>query len=445
MDPHLDVPLLLLIPLLVAANAFFVAAEFALTAQSRLPTESQERDRDARRLLARSDELALAAQLGSTVSTLLLGAVLAHRVWYGLGSAHFAWLAGVAIPRGVGIALMLAVVVVAHLVLGEQIPRVLGIQRAEWLYTRLAAWPLRALTILLWPLLRVLERLNRSLARSMGLHATGLNAFVHTPDEIRLLVARSHAQGVVEDEEREMIDAVLEIGETVAREVMTPRTDMVAVPVEIGLDDLLGVVTSAVHSRIPVYQGTLDSIVGVLLVKDLLPLMASRNGGRDHFDLHHLMREPYFVPDTKPVADILTEFRRQKLHLAIVLDEFGGTYGLVTMEDLLEEIVGDINDEYDIVEPEYSSTPEGDVLIDGGALIYEVNERFGLELPEEDYDTIGGYIFGALGRVPLVGDEVEAPTEDAAWRLRVEEIEERRITCARLIRPTPLAEGTVEE
>jgi CBS domain containing-hemolysin-like protein len=440
MDPHLDVPLLLLIPLLVAANAFFVAAEFALAAQDRLPSETPERDRDTRRALAKSDELALAAQLGSTAATLLLGALLAHLVWFGLGNAELAWLGGLFVPRWVGVVLVLATVVVAHLVLGEQIPRVLGIQRAEWLYTHLAAWPLRAIRILFWPLLAALKPLNRSLARAMGLHATGLNAFVHTPEEIRLLVARSHAQGVVEDEEREMIDAVLEIGETVAREVMTPRTDMVAVPVELGLDELLGVVTSAVHSRIPVYHGTLDSIVGVLLVKDLLPLLASKNGGRDDFDLARLMREPYFVPDTKPVSDILTEFRRQKLHLAIVLDEFGGTYGLVTMEDLLEEIVGDINDEYDTVELEYEPTPEGDVLIDGGALIYEVNERFGLELPEEDFDTIGGYIFGALGRVPLVGDEVEAPTEDGAWRLKVEEIEERRITCARLIRPTPMVE-----
>ena len=150
------------------------------------------------------------------------------------------------------------------------------------------------------------------------------------------------------------------------------------------------------------------------------------------------MRQPYFVPDTKPVDDILAELRRQSVHLAIVLDEFGGTYGLLTMEDLLEEIVGEINDEYDVAEEEFSATPEGDVLIDGGASLSEVNERFGLRLPEEDFDTLGGYIFGTLGRIPMPGDEVAGVGDDPIV-LHVEEIEDRRVTRVRLTRGAQVA------
>jgi CBS domain containing-hemolysin-like protein len=222
---------------------------------------------------------------------------------------------------------------------------------------------------------------------------------------------------------------------------MTPRIDIIAVPVDCGLDSALELIISEGHSRLPVYEGNIDTVVGVLLAKDLLPLLADPAANpKESFDMRTIMREPYFVPDTKPVDDILAEFRQQSVHLAIVLDEFGGTYGLLTMEDLLEEIVGEINDEYDVAEPEFSSTPEGDVLIDGGAALSEVNERFDLSLPEEDFDTLGGYIFGMLGRIPAPGDEVGALADGRGVVLHVEEIEDRRITRVRLTRDQQVRE-----
>ena len=250
-----------------------------------------------------------------------------------------------------------------------------------------------------------------------------------------MFVARSSEQGVVEEDEREMIHGVFEFTDTVAREVMTPRTEMVSVPADISLDALLETVVTEGHSRFPVYEGSIDSIVGVVLSKDLLPLLRDRDPAvGESFDVRRVMREPYFVPDTKPVDDLLAEFRQQSVHLAIVLDEFGGTYGLVTMEDLLEEIVGDINDEHDVAEPDFAATPEGDVLIDGGASISEVNERFGTTLPEEDFDTVGGFVFGALERVPVVGDVVAIPSSAGDMELRVEEVDERRVSMLRLTR-----------
>ncbi len=450
MDPDIPVPTLLLILVLIAANAFFVAAEFALIAVRRSRIEQSAREGDRRAAwaltgLARAEELALVAQIGSSASALGLGFLAAHagqRLLTALvpdAGALVLWEWRFDGSLLLAALLAVAVVTLVHVVFGEQIPKIIGIQRAEWVVTRLAMRPLRFLAILLSPLLWLLSRTVGAVGRLFGLSSAGFHPLVHTPEEIRLLVAHSHEQGVVEEDERQMIHGVFEFSDTVAREVMTPRIDIVAVPAEITLDELVQVVITEGHSRLPVYDGNLDNIVGVLLTKDLLPLLWHPDGRRpEPFALRRLMREPYFVPDTKPVDDILAEFRQQKVHLAIVLDEFGGTEGLLTMEDLLEEIVGEISDEYDVHEPEFSPTPEGDVLIDGGTLISEVNERFEFELPEEDFDTIGGYVFGALGRVPEVGDAVDVPGMGGEVRLQVESVEERRVTCVRLARLAPV-------
>ncbi|HEX2189413.1 MAG TPA: hemolysin family protein [Longimicrobiaceae bacterium] len=432
MDTHLAGPILLAVPALLAANAFFTAAEFALLTLRRSAAEARPREGEtgAARVppaLGRADELALAAQLGRSAASVLLGylAALAVRdAWAGFppGAAPlpYPWAAAV-----------VAAVVLLHALLGEQLPKLLAGGRAERV-ARLTLGPLRAWGLMLRPLTWPLARLLPAVLRRLGVSA-GFHPLVYTPEEIRMFVARSSEEGVVEEDEREMIHGVFEFTETVAREVMTPRTEMVAVPAGISLDELLDVVVDEGHSRFPVYEGSIDSIVGVVLTKDLLPLFRR---GDEAFDVRRVMREPYFVPDTKPVDEILAELRQRSVHLAIVLDEFGGTYGLLTMEDLLEEIVGDINDEHDVAEPEFAATPEGDVLIDGGASISEVNERFGVSLPEADFDTVGGYVFGALERVPVPGDVVTVPAPGGEMELRVEEVDERRVALVRLTRRT---------
>ncbi|HEX2094680.1 MAG TPA: hemolysin family protein [Longimicrobiaceae bacterium] len=417
MESDPAVPILLLVPALLAANAFFAAAEIALLTLRRTSADPRPREGEpATTPPDRTDELALAAQIGRSAASILLGYVAVTTYPAALVPA-------------------LAAVALLHALLGEQLPKALATGRAERVAARVLG-PLRVWAILLrpvtWPVSRLLQWGLRTTRVSAGFHS-----LVYTPEEIRMFVVRSSEQGVVEEDEREMIHGVFEFSETVAREVMTPRTEMVAVPADISLDALLETVVTEGHSRFPVYEGTIDSIIGVVLTKDLLPLLRDRDAAREAFDVRKLMREPYFVPDTKPVDDLLAEFRQQSVHLAIVLDEFGGTYGLVTMEDLLEEIVGEINDEYDVAEPEFAPTPEGDVLIDGGASISEVNERFDLGLPEEDFDTIGGYIFGALERVPVVGDTVLVASGRGAVELRVEEVDERRVALVRLTGPSP--------
>ncbi len=436
--------------LLVAVNGFLVAAEFSLIAARRSRLEHVIRSGDARAsrvlpALDRLEELAFAAQLGRSAASVTLGvlAVSLGRSWLlpRLGTGNVTVL-GLSVGPAQTVATVTAVAAVAllHATLGQQVPKLVAIHRAEWIAARLAVGPLAVLALVLKPLSWVLMRGVRAAVRLQGVHATGFSPLVQTPEEIRILVEQAGEEAQFEVEERDMIRGVFEFGETVAREVMTPRTDVIAVPVDVPLDELVRVATEEGHSRLPVYDGTIDTVVGVLLVKDLLPVLRAREAGeRPAFDVRDVMREAYFVPDTKPVNVLLSELRRAGGHLAVVVDEFGGTYGVVTMEDLLEEIVGEIHDEYDVAEPEFAATPEGDVLIDGGAAIGEVNERLGLELPEEDFDTLGGFIFGALGRVPVPGDVVPVAGPEGEMALRVEETEERRVTVVRLTRPDPVA------
>lgn len=429
MDPDDPIPLLLLLLALLLASGFLVAVEFAALTLRRRRVEQIVRDDPSRAAAVgsateKAEQISLAAQLGAAFLTLLLGVL----------TAELAVVTFTRLSYGAAVALGLTIVAIVYLLLSQQLPRLVGAQRPLWITSRPILLLLRAFTIVLRPLLVPLAWLLEGLARAVGLSRSALFAPIYTIEDLRELLVQGHEQGVVEKEEREMIRGVFDFSGTVAREVMTPRIDIVAVPTDIELEQLITMVVSEGHSRLPVYDSSIDNVVGVLLAKDLLPLLVESGGPRaERFDVTALMREAYFVPDSKPIDDILQEFRQTSVHLAIVIDEFGGTYGLVTLEDLLEEIVGEIHDEYDIEGPEFADTPEGDILIDGGVAISEVNERYDLDIPDEDFDTIGGFIFGTLGRVPVTGDRVELEAE--AGHLEVEEAEERRVVRVRLHRP----------
>ncbi len=452
MDPASIVLSLLSVLVLVGINAYFVAAEFSLVAVRRSRVEQlvragHTRARHVMAALDRPDDFISAAQLGITLASIGIGYIsegVLHAVLlaYGDQLPLRAWAAALPLVRDASAvahvaatALTLALVTYLHVVLGEQVPKMISIQRAE----RVALSTVRPTQLFgaaLRPFIRGMTGSAGLVMRLLGMRATGVHTLAHTPEEIRILVEESHQEGFVEEGEERMIRGVFEFGDLVAREVMTPRRDIVALPLDAPREEVLRVVTQEAHSRIPVYEGNLDSVVGVLFVKDLV---AQLMAGEGRFDLRSVVREPHFIPDTKPVSDLLSEFRAQKPHLAIVLDEFGGTEGLVTLEDLLEEIVGDIYDEYDQPEPEeFTVTAEGDVLIDGGASIGEVNERFRLGLPERDFDTLGGFIFGELGRVPQPGDVVAL---ESGARLIVEEAQERRVTRVRFLVPVRAAEA----
>ncbi|UCF19702.1 MAG: HlyC/CorC family transporter [Gemmatimonadota bacterium] len=420
--------------LLVAANGFFVAAEFALVSASdtRLAGLIDKGDRLAQTVRSAQRELNLylsSCQLGITLASLALGWIGERAIADTLVSVFSGLPSPVNIlaQHAVAIAIAFIGITYMHVVFGEQAPKALAIMHPE----RVSRWVINPLIIFTrtgTPLIWAINESANLLLRLIGVRLPSEAEKVHSPEEIMLLVRRSGETGLVERDEQSMIHGVFELTRTVAREVMTPRPDIVAVPSDVNFAELVSVAGRSGHSRIPVYEESLDKVVGIVLVKDLLVFAAA--GEAKAFDVSRIMREPYFVPDTKSVDDLLAEFRRLKIHMAIVVDEFGGTDGLVTLEDLIEEIVGEIYDEYDVARPRFTTTPAGEPLIDGGAPIDEVNERYGLRLPEEDYDTLGGFILGELGHVPRRGDSVAVPGAD----LVVERVDERRVRLVRLVR-----------
>jgi CBS domain containing-hemolysin-like protein len=224
-----------------------------------------------------------------------------------------------------------------------------------------------------------------------------------TEEELHDLVEASEEEGLINEEECGMIRAIFALGETVVREIMIPRTDMACVSADAPVDDLLAIINNCGHSRIPVFDGTMDNITGVLYAKDLLKFWGEDASG---LDLRNIARPPFYVPETKNLEELLEEFKKKRVHIAIVIDEYGGTSGLITIEDLLEQIVGDIQDEYDVEEELLQTEPDGSAVVDAMLPIEEFEEYFNVVVEREKFDTVGGLIFYLLGRIPRIGDTI---------------------------------------
>jgi CBS domain containing-hemolysin-like protein len=418
---------LVVILVLVVLNAFFVAAEFAVVRARRTRLEAMARNGDglaglALRAISNISLVLSASQLGVTLCGLGLGWVAEEALVGSLASwvAHLPIAIDVSIRVSVATILALAIVTYVTVVFGELTPKTAALNNPER-WARYLVPPLLAFAWLTKPFTWLLNRTSQSIVRAFGQHPLEPSAAVHSPEEIRLLVEQSEEGGALEKEDAALIDAVFEFSEKNAREVMTPRTDIVALDVTATLPEVVETVAESGLSRFPVYEETIDDIIGVLLVKDLIPVLASKD---QTFSLRSLIRPPHFVPGSREVEDVLSDFKHRKEHMAIVLDEYGGTAGVVTMEDLLEEIVGEILDEYDEPIDEAIRMTSGETLLPGNTNISELNEEFGTTVPDDDYTTIGGFIFGALGRLPVVGDRVTA----GGATFVVHEMEGRRIS-----------------
>lgn len=243
--------------------------------------------------------------------------------------------------------------------------------------------------------------------------------------DLQDIIEESEEEGIINEDEGDMLHSIFEFGETIVREVMVPRTDMVCCSLTASLDELLKSIIASGHSRIPVFEGTADCIVGIIYAKDLLKLWGC---GPDQFKVERLMRVPYFVPETKQIEALLQEFRTQRVHMAIAIDEYGGTSGLITIEDLIEEIIGDIQDEYDLEEDELVEESPGVVLVDGRLSIEELEDYFETTIPREKFDTVSGYLFNLFGHVPQVNEEIR----DGSLFMTVVECDERKIRKVRV-------------
>ncbi|HEV2094046.1 MAG TPA: hemolysin family protein [Rubrobacter sp.] len=408
-DPLLTWLNLLAALVLVGLNAFFVAAEFALVRvrESRIVQLEQEGSARAgvvRETLRDLDSNLSVCQVGITVASLALGWVgepaVSHLIEPVLASV------GVGSDRVVTVVSVIigfSVITYAHLVFGEQAPKYYSIQRAE----RVSLWisrPLNLFRLVFRPVVWVVNASTNFILRPWGIRL-GEEMEAHSEEELRIMISSSTASGVLEPEEREYLNNVFDFSDRVAREIMVPRPDIEALPFDAPLPALAERAAFGRYTRYPVYEGDLDHVLGAVHIKDLFRSAAEEPDG---FDIHALIRECLVVPETKPIEQILREFQKRKLQMAIVIDEWGSVEGLITIEDILEEIVGEIQDEFDEGEAAIEQISEDLFAVDGRIPITEVNEHFNLDLPHEDFDTIGGFILGSLGRPPEVGDTVEA-------------------------------------
>ena len=410
--------------LLVAANGFFVAAEFALVGARRtridqLVADGNRRARLAGMAITHLDHYISATQLGITLASLGLGwvgestlAVVFIEAFDGLPDP-FDVLAG----HTVAGAMAFALITVLHIVLGELAPKSVALLFPE----TVSLWtsgPLIVFSRIFTPFIHLLNGSANLLLRMLGLRAATEMERVHRPEEIEMILDQTYESGFLSKEPVEMIRGVFDLSETSASEVMTPRTEVVAVPASFSLDEAADVMIAEGHSRLPVYEDSLDHVVGLVLAREVW--RAQRDGVTD---LREVMRPANFVPESKSVEDLLRDMQMEQVHIAVVVDEFGGTAGIVTIEDLVEEIVGEIRDEHEEVHEEILETGEGALLLSGSVTVDDANERFGLALPEEDYTTVAGFAMGSLGRIARPGDEVAFE----GGRLRVLAVDGRRI------------------
>ncbi|HBY95938.1 MAG TPA: HlyC/CorC family transporter [Chloroflexi bacterium] len=321
--------------------------------------------------------------------------------------------------------------VLAALALGRAIPAALGSRWAE----RLAAWlapAVAALSVVVAPVRWLLFKIA---VLTVGPIRGEVEDGELSEEELRLLatvVGDTTGEGTIEAEEREMIASIFSLGQTTAREVMVPRIDIVALDVETPMLEALDTIIRVGHSRIPIYEETVDNIVGILYAKDLLAYLRD---GKTAVPLRDILRRAHFVPESKKADELLEELQQSRVHIAVVVDEYGGTAGLVTIEDVLEEIVGEIQDEYDAEEPFIELVNEYEAICNARVDLDDLNRAMGLELPTEESDTLGGLIYSELGRVPLVGDTVELAEQGVTFFVLA--VAGRRITKVRVVKQRP--------
>jgi putative hemolysin len=411
---------------LVGTNGFFVAAEFAIvtvrkTRIDQLIAEGHRRAIGVREAVSQPDRFIAATQVGITMTSLGLGWVgeptVARSVEPLLGALPADWARAGAHSIAVGIAF--AAITSLHVVCGELAPKTIALQHAEKTALLVTA-PTRLFMWILWPFISLLNGLGAYMVRLLGLKPPSGHSMVHSEEELKMLVTASQEAGVLEEDEEQMLHRVFGFGDLTAGQVMVPRTEMNGIRAEATLPQLIDQVSKQPHPWLPVYGRGLDDILGFLHVEDLFPAL---NRPADEFRVTDYLREAMTVPETLKADAVLDEMKRHGTHHAVVIDEYGGTAGLVTFEGLMERIVGEVGSEFSPGRARISVLPGGSALIDGLALTTDVNAQFGLHIDEDVYTTLGGFVLGQLGRRARLGDRVDVEGRT----LRVEALDRLRV------------------
>jgi putative hemolysin len=397
---------------LVCGSAFFSASETALTSLNKIKLRNmvEENVKNADKIQKLIDDP------NRLLSSILIGNNLVNNAAASLTTMIAVSLLGG--QSGVGAATMIITIII--LIFGEITPKTLASQNAEKVSIGVAKI-ISGVVIISTPVVKVMNLITNGLIRILGGDTSGKTPTI-TEAELKTMVNVSHEEGVLEVDERRMINNVFDFGDSKAKDVMTPRTDMICVEDNITYDEIVSIFKEERFSRLPVYHESVDNIVGILYVKDIIFIDV------EHFKTTDYMREPFFTYESKPISELFSEMRNNRIPAAIVLDEYGGTSGLVTLEDMVEEIVGDIADEYDEQEKEIEVIKEDEFVVDGSTRLEDVNEMIGLHLESEDFDTIGGYVIGILGSLPDGGEEVE----ENGIKIVVEEVDKNRIEKLRI-------------
>ncbi|MBK7972977.1 MAG: HlyC/CorC family transporter [Deltaproteobacteria bacterium] len=415
-EPSLTLDILGIVACIVS-SAFFSSSETAVTAIS---------ERRARQLVESGEKRFQSLKLwidepNRVLTTLLIGNTVVNTLTAALVTGittHFSQGRTVAIATFVSSFLLLT--------FGEISPKTFAKHNAESFAPR-ALRVVRVLVWVLFPVVWLLTYLSRMIVMATGHPVSRSGPFV-TEEDIAYLIDLGHEEGVLHRDERQMLASVFEFGDTVVREIMVPRTEMVAVRQDASFEELMELVASSGLSRIPVYAETIDNVVGILHTKDLIKHKAD---DPEPLDVARLMRKAFFAPELMPIANLLKEFQRRKTHMAIVVDEFGGTSGIVTLENVIEEIVGEIQDEHDEEEAQFRVLPDGHVLADGRLSIYDLGEKLGTEFPETgSYETLGGFLIAQAGRLPTSGTQVRWD----GFEFHVREADERRVKRVEIVR-----------
>jgi putative hemolysin len=408
----LDLLGLVSVVFLVLLNGFFVAAEFSLVSvrQTRIAELVEQGNltaKEVQKALENPDRVIAATQLGITLASLGLGWIgepaLSHLLEPIVELVPVELQAGLSHSISAGIAFVL--ITFMHVVVGELAPKSIALQNPEGT-SLVVARPTLWSESLFKPFIWALNGAGNAILRLVGVQPASGHQLVHSAEEIKMLVAASTEEGVVAPQEGQLLHAIFEFGDLLVRQVMIPRTEITAVEADLPLKAIIPLIAESTYTKFPVYDDDVDNILGIIHVKDLLQAM--QEPAWQDSTARMLVRDPMYVPETLPVSELLHRFRDDRQHIAIVLDEFGGTGGLVTLEDLLEEIVGEVSDPFDRFTPEIEKLPDGSLLVDGLCLIEDVNNYLNLDLEDPAYDTIAGYTLGRMGRIPKVHDSVES-------------------------------------
>ncbi len=428
---------ILIILLLVGINAFFAASEMAIVSmrQSKIKPLVDEGNKAAiliSKFLDEPSKLLATIQVGITFAGFFASAFSATTLSVKLG----AYLKTIPLfersADAIALVFMTVFISFITLVLGELVPKRLALQKSEAVSLKVAG-TIKLVSIVFAPVVKLLTFTTSIFIKLFHGSDEGIDQSI-TEEEIRTMINVGEEKGIFQETETEMINSIFEFDDTVVKEVMTPRTDMIAVELESSLEELLDVIVEENFSRIPVYEDTIDNIIGILYVKDIFAMIKKKMEWE--VSLKDIIRPAYYVSEYKKIDELFKEMQKSKSHIAIVIDEYGGTAGLITIEDLLEEIVGNIFDEYDDVILDFEKIDEYTYIVNAMLDVDEVNDLLGENIPEEEFDTISGMVLSLSGKMPEVGDEVTY--EDILFR--IEEVDDKRISRIRIIKKRPKSE-----